>query len=102
MASFLEFLNSGKTAKEFIDTSVLPQHVLPAQKTKTSPEPYENAAVKNEETDAGQIPADDILDEAVENMTDEDWKKFDEKYDEAFIAALEAAERDGFGEMEND
>jgi len=104
MANFLEFLKSGKTAEEFINTSVLPQHVLPVEKTDASPAPYKDdddkekkEEVKKEETEKKEENcSDDIFDEAVDRMTDEDWKNLDEKYDAAFMEALELAEEEGF------
>jgi len=98
MANFIEFLKSGKSAREFIDTSVLPQHVLPVEKTETSPEPYENDAIKEED----ESPDNDPLDEAVENMTDKDWESLDEKYDASFLEALETAEQEGLDDEDDD
>jgi hypothetical protein len=109
MANFVEFLKSGKSAREFIDTAILPQHVLPVERTEFSPEPYED-----EELNAGEAAAestDDVLDSAPDNPPEspaegdkaadlngeagQELIGSDEETDPAFIAALEAAERKG-------
>jgi len=97
MANFLEFLKSGKTAKEFIDSAVLPQRVLPVERTEFSPEPYEN-----EELASGG-GTDAVLDAASADQLDESAGKKTEDADYGdedaeFIAMLEAAEKEGFRE----
>jgi len=114
MANFLEFLKSGKTAKEFIDSAILPQHALPVEHTGLSPEPYED-----EELDAGG-DTDAVIDTATDSFKEnseaaafgmmrqevseitESLSKTNGDYgddeDPDFIAMLEAAEREGLNE----
>ena len=114
MANFLEFLKSGKTAREFIDTSILPQHVLPVKSIVGSPDQYdpEHDTSNTEATDA-------VLDSAIDEHLPEPPSSEDravdfddleiggnDEYlelkeddgdtaDSDFLAALEAAEEDG-------
>jgi hypothetical protein len=111
MANFLEFLKSGKSAREFIDTAVLPQHVLPVEHTGLSPEPNEP---EPEESSAGGM--DTVLDSATEEYSPEppgaedraadsdsvdgggkglETVESETEADSAFLSALEAAEREG-------
>jgi hypothetical protein len=76
MAHFVEFLKSGMSAKEFIDTAVLPQHVIPVKQTDFSPEPYEKE--------------DKAVD--MEGETGQQLIEGDDDADPNFLAALEAAE----------
>jgi hypothetical protein len=92
MANFLEFLKSGKSAREFIDTAILPQHVLPVGQTVFSPEPYEP-----EEGETNTEATDAVLDAALDNppeppAEDDKTADMDDEVDPDFLAALEAAE----------
>jgi hypothetical protein len=107
MANFLEFLKSGKSAREFIDAAVLPQNVLPVTKTPTSPEPYQNEDLDNpESTDAvlnnienmpPERPSSEGYDKEGEDgqahplFTEHE----EDEADPAFLAALDAAEKEG-------
>jgi hypothetical protein len=107
MANFLEFLKSGKTAKEFIDTSILPQNVLPVEKTGTSPDPYENEELgfHNDGNDTDSV-LDTAVDQYEESSGDEKDRGNlaftenieDDDDDAGFLARLEAAENEGFEE----
>jgi len=99
MATFLEFLRSGKSAKEFIDTAILPQHVRPVTRVPTSPEPYAEEELGGGTDDiptpepddlSGADPGDtahDIMDTAVlsESVNGDN-------PDDAFLRQLEAFE----------
>jgi len=63
MASFTEFLKSGKSAREFIDTAILPQHVLPVGQTEFTPAPY-----GDEELEANCNGADAVLNSATDSL----------------------------------
>ena len=103
MANFIEFLKSGKSAKEFIDTAVLPENPLAVVRVRTSPEPYQDEEVV-EENDSDIIPepdsiepsgvdaedkAHDIMDDTV---LDDDVEDVEEP-DDTFMRQLEALER---------
>jgi len=112
MANFLEFLKSGKSAKEFIDDAVLPQHVKAVARVGPSPKSYNEEKVGEEiTTDSSDIPtvqpddlsgveaddkAHDIMDTAV--LTESD-----ENPDVGYIRQLEAFEKSVMeGEIPND
>jgi hypothetical protein len=103
MAHFAEFLKSGMSAKEFIDAAVLPQHVIPVEKTDFSPEPYEKEEGESnvEATDAvldaatgnpPEPPAEEDKAVDMEGEVGQELIEGDGDIDPNFLAALEAAE----------
>jgi len=106
MANFLEFLKSGKSAREFIDDAILPSHVRPVTKVETSPAPY--TADESDNSSGSDIPtpqpddltgadaddkAQDIMDAPVLSESAED-----ENPDDEFMRQLEAFEKTTFGD----
>jgi len=101
MASFLEFLKSGKCAEDFINTAVLPQHVVAVSRVSTSPAPYRQDE-KDKSGDTSDIPA--VASEDLTGLAEDD-KEFDveeqsvlteaadETPDDDFIRQLEALEQ---------
>jgi hypothetical protein len=106
MARFVEFLKSGMDAKEFIDTAVLPQHVIPVERTGLSPKPYEpeeegaNTGVTDAVLDAAagnppEPPAEEDKAADMEGGTGQELIEGGDDIDPGFLAELEAAEREG-------
>jgi hypothetical protein len=106
MARFVEFLKSGKSAKEFIDTAILPQNVLPVEQTEFSSGSYESEEEKTntESTDAvldsaadnpPESPAGEDKSVDFDNDTGQGLIEYGDEADPAFIAALDAAEKAG-------
>ena len=99
MANFLEFLKSGKSAKEFIDTAVLPQHVKAVVRVGTSPEPYtEENPASGISYEIPTIQPDDLSgvepdDKAHDIMDTSVLTESDENPDDEFIRQLEAYEK---------
>ena len=96
MASFTEFLKSGKSAREFIDTAVLPDHARPVARTESSPEPY----VDEELGGVTEIPTpqtDDLTgadaDDQAHDVTNQAILESEGDADADFMRKLEALER---------
>jgi hypothetical protein len=104
MANFIEFLKSGKSAREFIDTAVLPQNVLSIEKMPLSPKPYqdEDLDINHSEDidtviDNASVPDSDSDEEGIDLEGDTGQSMIentDEESDPVFLAALEIVEKE--------
>ena len=97
MANFLEFLKSGKSAREFIDDAVLPQNVLSVTRAGTSPEAFGDAEIDN--TSGSDVPAPDTgdldgadADDQAQDIYDDTLLESEDDPDDEFMRKLEALE----------
>ena len=98
MASFIEFLKSGKSAREFIDDAILPQNVLSVARVGTSPKTFDDAEIDS--ASGSDIPTPDIddldgvcVDDQAHDINDSMLLTGNEENpDEEFMRKLEALE----------
>jgi len=97
MANFLEFLKSGKTAREFIDDAILPQHVRAVVRVGTSPKSHtEEDLATSTESEIPTPELDDLSgvdDKAHDIMDTSVLSESEESPDDDFLRQLEAFEK---------